>query len=79
MEPEGEASDRNGGEEGGGVFGVTGSDAAPSCEVEERVLDQVAKFVQIFVVRPGDFPVLFGGMTALMPWVLVCSRIASVS
>ena len=58
MEPEGEASDMNGSEEGCGVFGVTGGDAAPSFEMEERVLDQVAEFVQIFVVRPGDFPVL---------------------
>jgi hypothetical protein len=58
MEPEGEASDRNGGEEGCGGFGVTGGEAPPSFLVEERGLEQVAEFVQIFVVRPGDVPVL---------------------
>jgi len=45
----------DGGEEGCGVFGVSCSDAAPSFEAQERVFDEVAEFIQIFVVRPlGD-------------------------
>lgn len=50
--PEGDASDLDGGEERGGVLGVSGCDAAPSFEMEEGVFNQVALLVQVFVLRP---------------------------
>jgi hypothetical protein len=37
------------GEEGGGVFCVSCSDAAPSFQVQESVFDEVAKFVEFFI------------------------------
>jgi len=45
----------DGGEERFAVFGVSCGDAPPSFEVQERVFDEVAEFIQIFVVRSlGD-------------------------
>lgn len=34
------------------MFGVSGGDAAPALEVQERVFNQMPQFVQVFVVRP---------------------------
>jgi len=34
------------------VFAVSGGDAAPALEVQERVFNQMPQFVQVFVVRP---------------------------
>ena len=51
MSPKDEASDLDGGEERGSVFGVSCRDAAPSFEVKERVLDQLTPFVKVFIVR----------------------------
>lgn len=40
------------GEERGGIFGVSCGDSAPSFEVQESVLDEVAEFVDAFVIQP---------------------------
>ena len=50
ISPEGDASYLDGGEEGGGVFGVSCCDAAPSFEMEEGIFDQMAQLVQVFVI-----------------------------
>ena len=42
----------DGGEEGGGVFGVACRDATPAFEVEEGIFDQMPQLVQILVVMP---------------------------
>ena len=42
----------DGGEEGGGVFGVAGRDAAPAFEVQKSIFDQMPQLVQILVIRP---------------------------
>ncbi len=42
----------DGGEEGGGVFGVAGRDAAPAFEVRKSIFDQMPQLVQILVIRP---------------------------
>ena len=34
------------------MFGVSGGDAAPALEVQERVFNQMPQFIQVFVVRP---------------------------
>lgn len=47
----------DGGEEGFAVFGVSCGDAAPSLEMQESVLDEVAQLIEIFVVRPFLFSV----------------------
>lgn len=52
VEPEDEASDLDGGEEGLAVFGVSCCNAAPSFEHQERIFDEVAQFVKVFVVEP---------------------------
>lgn len=52
MEPEGEASDVEGGEEGFAVFGVSCGDSAPAFEMQECIFDQMAKFVEILIVSP---------------------------
>lgn len=38
-------------EKRGGIFGVSGGDAAPSFEVQESVFNQMAGFVQVFIIR----------------------------
>jgi hypothetical protein len=40
----------DGGKEGRAVFGVSCCNAAPSFEVQERVFDQVAQLVKVFVI-----------------------------
>lgn len=52
VRPKSDAPDLDGGEERGRVFGVSGGDAAPALEVQERVFNQMPQFVQVFVVRP---------------------------
>ena len=42
----------DGGEEGGGVFGVAGRDATPAFEVQKSIFDQMPQLVQILVIRP---------------------------
>ncbi len=49
-----------GGEEGLGVFGVSCGDAAPSFQVQEGVFDEVAKFVELFIIRPLNDTVFLG-------------------
>lgn len=52
MKPESETSDLDGSEKRFGVFGVSGSDAAPAFEVKESVFDKVTASVKILVVWP---------------------------
>ena len=40
----------DGSEEGSAVFGIARSDAAPSFELQERVFNQVAQFVEILII-----------------------------
>ena len=40
----------DGGEEGGGVLGVPGGDAAPALEMQEGVLDEVPGLMEFLVV-----------------------------
>lgn len=44
----------DGGEEGGGVFGISCGNATPSFEVKKSVLDEMSEPVQIFVIRSLD-------------------------
>ena len=41
----------NGGEERGGVFGVSCCDAAPSFEMKEGVFDQMTQLVKVLIIR----------------------------
>ena len=52
ISPESDAPDLDGGEERGRVFGVSGGDAAPALEVQERVFNQMPQLVTVVVVRP---------------------------
>ena len=56
----------HGGEEGGGVLGVSGGDAAPALEMEKRILDEVADFIEFLVVLAYHPAVFFGGMTGFI-------------
>ena len=47
----------DGGEEGGGIFGVAGRDAAPAFEVQKGVLDEMSQLVQSLVIRPLGYAV----------------------
>ena len=58
------------GEEGGGVFCVSCGDAAPSFQVQESVFDKVAKFVEIFIIRPLNDTVFLEGYDRLHVLVL---------
>ena len=51
----------DGGEEGGGVFGVAGGDAAPAFEVKKGVFDPVAQLVEVFVIGSLHGAVFLGG------------------
>lgn len=44
----------DGGEEGGGVFGVACRDATPAFEVQKGVLDAISQLVQILIMRALD-------------------------
>lgn len=57
LKPEGETADVDGGEERFGVFCIARGDAAPSFEHQECIFDQVAQFVEVFVIGPPVFPV----------------------
>ena len=54
MEPEGETSDLDCGEEGLAVFGVSCGDAAPPFYHQEGVFHQMAELVEFFVIWPLD-------------------------
>ena len=57
-EPNSNTTDLDSGGEGRGVFGVARSNTAPSFEKKESVLNEMAEFVEIFVVFPQMFSVL---------------------
>jgi len=52
IEPESEAADLDSGEEGCGVFGVTRGDTTPSFEMKKSVFNQMAKCIEVFIIRP---------------------------
>lgn len=49
-EPEGNATDVNGGKEGSGILSEASGNASPTLEVEEGVFDQMAQFIEVTVV-----------------------------
>ena len=55
------------------------SDTAPFLEKQERILNEMAELVEIFVVFSQVFSVFLGGMTGIMPSLTALSMIASVS
>ena len=59
-----------GGGEGGGVFGVSCGDAASSFQVRESVFDEVATFVEFFIIRPLNETVFLEGHDRLHVLVL---------
>jgi len=50
--PKSDTSALDGGEEGSGIFGVAGRDAAPSFQVEKSSFDPMPEFVEVFIIRP---------------------------
>jgi hypothetical protein len=59
-EPDGRSGEVYGGEEVSGGFVVACGDASEEFEFGEEVLDQVARFVEFFIVFPLHFSVRFG-------------------
>ena len=57
-EPDSKAADLDSGSERSGVFGVARSNTAPPFEKKESILNEMAEFVEIFVVFPQMFSVL---------------------
>ncbi len=50
----------DGGEEGGGVFGVAGRDAAPALEMQKGVLNKVTMSIEVRVILSLLLPILAG-------------------
>ena len=59
-EPNSNTTDLDSGGEGSGVFGVARSDTAPFLEKQERILNEMAELVEIFVV--------FSQVLSVFPW-----------
>ena len=57
-EPNSNAADLDSGSERSGVFGVACSNTAPPFKKMESILNEMAEFVEIFVVFPQMFSVL---------------------
>ena len=51
VRPQYKSPDLDGGEERGGVFGVSCGDTAPPFEMQEGVFDQMPQLVKVFVIR----------------------------
>ena len=60
LSPQSNASDLDGSKEGGRVFGVTCSNAAPSLEVKKRIFDQVSQLVECSIILALHLTVLCG-------------------
>ena len=60
IRPEDKAADLHGGQERGGPFGVAGSQTPPTLEVAHGVLNQMAQFVEVFVIVALNESVLLG-------------------
>ncbi len=50
----------DGGEEGRGVFGVSGRNAPPLFERKKSILDQMAQFVEVLIIRSLNRSVFLG-------------------
>ena len=57
-EPNSNAADLDSGSERSGVFGVARSNTTPPFKKKESILNEMAEFVEIFVVFPQMFSVL---------------------
>lgn len=57
-EPNSNTTDLDSGSERSGVFSVARSNTAPPFEKQESILNEMAEFVEIFVVFPQIFSVL---------------------
>ena len=71
----------DGGEEGGGVLGVSGGNAAPALEMEKRVLDKVPGLVEFLVISPHHLAIPFRGNDRLHALVfrLIEDRVGVIS
>ena len=56
-EPNSNTTDLDGGSERSGIFSVTRSNAAPSFEKQESILNEMAELVEMFVIFPQVFSV----------------------
>ena len=56
-EPNSNTADLDGGSERSGIFSVTRSNAAPSFEKQESILNEMAELVEMFVIFPQVFSV----------------------
>ena len=57
-EPNSNTTDLNSGRERSGVFSIARSNTAPPFEKQERILNEMAELVEIFIVFPQMFSVL---------------------
>lgn len=57
-EPNSNTTDLDSGGEGSGVFSVARSNTTPPFEKQESILNEMAEFIEIFIVFPQMFPVL---------------------
>jgi len=69
MSPDCDASDLDSAKERRGVFCVAGCDAAPPLDMQERILDQMAKFIEIFVIFSLYFSIFSWGNNGPHPLV----------
>ena len=60
MNPDSNTANVDGGEERSGMFGVSGSNTAPTLEMQEGIFDQVAEFIQVAVVFALHLAILLG-------------------
>ena len=68
----GNTTDLDGGGERRGFFGVASRNTAPSFEKEKSILNEMAEFVQIFIVSPLVFTVFSRSCRCCSPAVF-CS------
>ena len=50
----------DGGEERGGMFGISGGDTAPTLEMQESIFNQVSEFIQVTVESALHLAILLG-------------------
>mgnify|MGYP007075839439 CR=1 FL=1 len=58
-EPNSNTADLDSGSERSDVFSVARGNTAPSFEKQESILNEMAEFVEIFIIFPRMFSVLF--------------------
>ena len=58
-EPNSDTADLDSGGERSGIFSVARSNTAPPFEKQESILNEMAEFIEIFIIFPQMFSVLF--------------------